>query len=407
MILRFSQAGSGLRLGRKVGFCRCTLLVIILSEAQISIRNFDFSVPGINLSGGQRARISVARAAYSSLCGANIIILDDPLSALDPEVANRLFVECVVELMAGKTRILVTNQIQFLSSVDQIITLQKGAIIEQGTYQNLIADQHSEINRMLSGSSSGMSSRKKADAAAVLTKQGKKPSTSSTAVAPPSSDGLITKEERNIGAVSLSVYQRYIKAGGGYCMFAAVYFGFILSASNSLATSSWISFWTADATYEKHSRVFYLGIYFVFAVSLGVFTFLRAFFLAAFGVKASETLHKNLLNSILRAPQSFFDTTPLGRIISRFSKDLYQIDLELVDFFDFFLFLSLNVVVSLGTILYVTPWFGVAIIPLGFVYFRILNYFRAVARETKRLDSITRSPVYSSFSEVSLQAAGR
>jgi ABC-type multidrug transport system fused ATPase/permease subunit len=96
---------------------------------------------------------------------------------------------------------------------------------------------------------------------------------------------------------------------------------------------------------------------------------------------------------------SFFNTTPLGRIVSRFSKDLYSIDLELVDHFDFFLFATLNVVISIGTILFVTPWFGVAVVPLGILYFRILNYFRDVSRETKRLDSITRSPVYALFSE--------
>lgn len=320
------------------------------------------------------------------------------MSALDPEVAKQLFFECIIELMAGKTRILVTNQIQFLSSVDRVIALQKGTVIEQGSYQNLIADQNSEINRLLSGSSTGRSSRKKG-VKSVETNDG--PETS--APIPTSTlqtDSLTTKEERNVGAVSVSVYTDYLKAGGGYCIFAFVYLGFILSATNSLATTAWISFWTSDPDYEKHSIGFYLGIYFMFAVSLGVFTFFRAYFLAAFGVRASETLHKNLLNSILRAPQSFFDTTPLGRIISRFSKDLYQIDLELVDYLDFFLFSTLNVLLALGTILFVTPWFGVAIVPLGFVYFRILNYFREVARETKRLDSIARSPVYSLFSEV-------
>ena len=137
------------------------------------------------------------------------------------------------------------------------------------------------------------------------------------------------------------------------------------------------------------------------ACTLGIVTFFRAYFLAQFGVRASETLHANLLTSVLRAPQSFFDTTPLGRILSRFSKDIYSIDLELSDYMDFFLFCTLQVLTSVGTILYVTPWFGVAIIPLGFFYFRILNYFREVSRETKRLDSIARSPVFAHFSEVS------
>ena len=118
-----------------------------------------------------------------------------------------------------------------------------------------------------------------------------------------------------------------------------------------------------------------------------------------FGVSASETLHQNLVKSVLKAPQSFFDTTPIGRILSRFSKDLYSIDIELTDSFDFFLFCSLNVIISLSTILFVTPWFGVAIVPLAFFYFKVLNYFREVSRETKRLESISRSPIYALFSE--------
>jgi ATP-binding cassette, subfamily C (CFTR/MRP), member 1 len=350
---------------------------------------------GINLSGGQKARISVARAAYRSLCHSDVIILDDPLSALDPEVAKKLFQECIVELMAGKTRLLVTNQIPFLSQCDTVVALRKGEILEQGKTADLLADSSSEVNRLLKKSSSGKSSKKE--------KMGLEEVKKEHLVIPEAetqTKNLVSKEERNVGAVSLSVYLNYLKAGGGYCMFVGVYFFFVLSAVNSLATTSWISFWTSDASYQKNSQAFYLGIYALFTITLAIFTFFRAYFLAQFGVRASEQLHRNLLDSILRAPQSFFDTTPLGRIISRFSKDLYSIDLELVDYFDFFLFTTLNVIVALGTILFVTPWFGVAIVPLGFFYFRFLNYFRDVSRETKRLDSITRSPVYAFFSEV-------
>jgi ABC-type multidrug transport system fused ATPase/permease subunit len=134
-------------------------------------------------------------------------------------------------------------------------------------------------------------------------------------------------------------------------------------------------------------------------VTLGIFTYLRTFLLVRFGVHASEVIHRNLLESILRAPQSFFDTTPIGRILSRFSKDLYSIDVELTDQLDFFLLCSLSVVFSMGTIIFVTPWFAVAVVPLGLMYFKVLNYFREVSRETKRLESISRSPVYAQFSE--------
>ena len=121
--------------------------------------------------------------------------------------------------------------------------------------------------------------------------------------------------------------------------------------------------------------------------------------MAIFGVRASKTLHDELLQNVFRAPLFFFDTTPTGRIISRFSKDLFSIDSELSETFDFFLWGSLYVVISLGTITFATPWFGVAIVPIGVVYLRVLNYFRDVSRETKRLESISRSPVYAHFSE--------
>jgi ABC-type multidrug transport system fused ATPase/permease subunit len=125
----------------------------------------------------------------------------------------------------------------------------------------------------------------------------------------------------------------------------------------------------------------------------------RTVLLVRLGVEASAVLHRNLLDSIFRAPQSFFDTTPVGRILSRFSKDFYSIDVELSDQLDMFLFCVLTVLVSLATITYVTPWFGIAIVPLGYLYFSFLNYFRNVSRETKRLESVSRSPVYGQFSE--------
>jgi ATP-binding cassette subfamily C (CFTR/MRP) protein 1 len=322
---------------------------------------------------------------------------------LDPEVGKLLFNECIVDFMEGTTRLLVTNQIQFLSSCNSVVALRKGEIIEQGAFTDLIADEKSEVNRLLAKSSTTRESalKKESDKEERAAKRNEREAMTSLAPrALKDKNSLVTKEERNIGAVSLSVYLKYIKAGGGFWMFAMVYLGFILSVGNGLATSSWVSYWTADAGYERHSQAFYLGIYFMLSVTLGIVTFVRAFALAAFGVNAAESLHKNLLSSILRAPQSFFDTTPMGRIISRFSKDIYSIDLELSDFLDFFLFCSLTVVTSIATIMYVTPWFGITVIPLGFFYFRILNYFREVSRETKRLDSISRSPVFAHFSEV-------
>uniref|UniRef100_A0A7S1VDZ8 Uncharacterized protein n=1 Tax=Grammatophora oceanica TaxID=210454 RepID=A0A7S1VDZ8_9STRA len=371
---------------------------------------------GINLSGGQKQRVSVARAAYSN---ADVIILDDPLSALDPEVASDLFEACILNFMKGKTRLLVTNQLQCLAKCDTIVALDRGRVIEQGTYDDLMSDDDGKVQQLLKdleGTSNSSESEKmeetkdKASATkeqVVVVDDGVgakkvKPdvvANADSAVVADVPKALTSKEEREQGAVRLAVYLKYIRAGGGYFRFAIVYVAFVFCTGLSLLITVSISLWSRDPNYERRSQGFYLGLYALTTVLFAVSTFFRSLLLASFGVKASGVLHKNLLSSILHAPMSFFDTTPTGRILSRFSKDMHSIDQELADYFDFVLFMTLTSVVNLSAIVFVTPWMGIPLIPVIFLYFRILNYFRLVSRETKRLESLSRSPVYSHFSE--------
>eukprot|EP00980_Cylindrotheca_fusiformis_P028175 scaffold22585_cov149-Cylindrotheca_fusiformis.AAC.5 len=379
------------RYNRVIAACQLEHDLTLLEDGDLT----DIGEKGINLSGGQKARVSVARAAYSD---ADTIILDDPLSALDPEVGAALFNDCIAgELMKGKTRLLVTNQLQFIGSCDHIVVLKRGEVMEDGTAADLLAKKDSEVNRLLATLSRKSSKSPSKVQEAAVQAVGGVPKKSS--IATEKNTKLLTKEERNVGAVKMSVYLKYLKAGGGYFLFCCVYLGYILSAATQASSSVWVSYWTTDGSYERHTKAFYLGIYFLLAVALGIFSFIRSYALAYFGVRATEKLHSDLLSSILRAPQSFFDTTPLGRIISRFSKDVYSVDLELGESMEFVLFATLTVAVSLLSIIVVTPWFGVAVVPIGYIYFRYLQYYRAVSRETKRLDSISRSPVYAQFSE--------
>lgn len=162
---------------------------------------------GINLSGGQKQRISVARAAYSD---ADVFIFDDPLSALDPEVAERVFEECILGMLAGKTRLLVTNQLQCLSKCDSIIALSKhGKVLEQGPYAELMNNEKGEVTRLLSGVAPSRRSIKE-----------DKPSKTVDPAKPESSTPgnetkkLMTTEERQTGSVQIGVYLKYVQAGG-------------------------------------------------------------------------------------------------------------------------------------------------------------------------------------------------
>jgi ATP-binding cassette, subfamily C (CFTR/MRP), member 1 len=388
-----------------IAVCQLTHDLNMLEDGDLT----EIGERGINLSGGQKQRISVARAAYAD---ADLIIMDDPLSALDPEVARDLFEDCIVGFMKGKARILVTNQLQCLPKCDSVIALGNGRVIEQGTYCDLMKAE-GEVQRLLkeleenakSEESTPDEEEKKDDG---VTAAGSSQKTDDAKaiklVTLPTKDSgdakaLTTKEEREAGAVKSQVYLKYLKAGGGYLRFAVVYLAFILCSGISLLTTIWIALWSADTSYVRHTQGFYLGLYSGTAVLLGVVTFFRSYLLATFGVRASKTLHKNLLRSILRAPMSFYDTTPMGRILSRFSKDMHTIDQELSDFLDFVLFMTLSVVVTMGTITFATPLFGVVLLPLLWFYLKVLNYFRQVSRETKRLESLSRSPVYAQFSE--------
>jgi ABC-type multidrug transport system fused ATPase/permease subunit len=306
------------RYNKVISVCQLQHDLEMLTDGDLT----EIGEKGINLSGGQKQRVSVARAAYSD---ADTIILDDPLSALDPEVAKQLFDECIINFMKGKTRLLVTNQLQFLKSCDTVVALGHRRVIEQGRFIDLVENSEGEISRLLrENTTTEHDSSSKSDAQINDTKQTIVKGTSGQPSGPSrEAQALVTKEERVIGAVSLSVYMKYLQAGGGYLLFGFVFAGFILSGLNGVAITSWISYWTSDAPlYKRHSRGFYLGLYGALSVTLGIFTYLRTFLLVRFGVKASATLHANLSASILRAPSSFFDTTPIGRILSRFSKDL-------------------------------------------------------------------------------------
>ena len=423
---------------------------------------------GINLSGGQKQRVSVARAAYSNK---DVIILDDPMSALDPEVGHRLFDQCIRGVLREKTVILVTHSMDILTDVDRIIVLdvankkegdgngeeageQKGAedkddmhlvgyVREEGTYQELVsagldfakmlgkegADEPEVQSAVPDGGNTNSSTdaTNASDANATSSKNIALTTTTPTTTPTPtqgeqnktkmvraasvdsntSSNGtgkgkpksLMQKEEREKGAVNSKVYWAYMQAGGGICRFTLLLFWYVAHCLLTILNTAWVAIWTADSQYKRNSLFYYLGGLLVVALLLSVISFIRTASMALVNIGASDRLHGGALRSILHAPTSFYDVTPIGRIISRFSKDLHMMDNELGNYMDFFFWCSLYVFSTMCVIIYATPWFAVALVPISAVYFMTVNYFRSVNREAKRLESIARSPVYAHFSE--------
>ena len=291
--------------------CQLTHDLSLLDDGDLT----EIGENGINLSGGQRQRVSIARAAYSD---ADVIVLDDPLSALDPEVSNRLFEDCIKGLMKGKTRIFATNQLHFLQHCDNVLALGDGIITEQGSFQELSKNK-GEVSKLLKDLNANEESseiRNSSSFGKAKSNSGEgKPKTNDTSgekgtKGKSKPNALISEEERNVGGVSFSVYKKYLQAGGGAFLFSFILLMYILAVANELLNTLWVSLWTSDANYERQSQGFYLGLYSLFSITAGIFVFFRALLLARFGVRASRALHKLLLDSILRAPMSFFDTTP-------------------------------------------------------------------------------------------------
>ncbi|SPQ99729.1 unnamed protein product (mitochondrion) [Plasmodiophora brassicae] len=357
---------------------------------------------GVNLSGGQAQRVSLARAIYAD---ADVYLFDDPLSALDANVGQTVFDKCICSALQGRTRILVTNQLQYLRRTDRIVLLKDGRIDAIGTFDEL--DASSATFREFVASELGGDSSVDVVSQSVPSVSGSSSAAGTeTPTAPPApaskpttaGKALVVDEERSTGLVKLHVVNYFVGAFGGYRIVALLCLVAVTTEALRAASSIWLKVW-GDQKHVSAHVLYFLGVYAALSMGTGVFLYVWRLLLSYFGVRAAKRLHTAMFANLLRAPMSFFDQTPLGRIISRFSKDTSDIDGTFPGILSIFILSAIQLVAVCGVMSFFMPLLLVAIVPVAVLFWIVWRHFTMSSREIQRLDSISRSPVYTHFSQ--------
>ncbi|KAN0028786.1 hypothetical protein ACTFIV_010644 [Dictyostelium citrinum] len=373
---------------------------------------------GINLSGGQKQRVSIARAVYSD---ADVYILDDPLSAVDSHVGKHLFHKCFKGILSNKTVILVANQLNYLPFADNTVVLKSGEIVERGTYHELINAklefasllQEYGVDENAKGDDSGDEENDQKDdpkekVNVVLNNDEKEKSDEKSKKS--DKDGtLISEEETEQGAVAGRVYWKYVTAGGGLLFLIAIVL-FLLETGSKTFSDWWLSHWQTQSS-ERIEAISSgkeptgltdnqnLGIYIGIGMTSIIITVIRTFSFFEYAVHAARAIHHELFNALLKKPMSFFDQTPIGRIINRFTRDLDIVDNLIATSIAQFFTLMLSVLATLILISIIVPWLLIPLAPICVIFFFLQYFYRYTSRGLQRIEAITRSPIFNHFSE--------
>uniref|UniRef100_A0A671RDJ2 Multidrug resistance-associated protein 9-like n=1 Tax=Sinocyclocheilus anshuiensis TaxID=1608454 RepID=A0A671RDJ2_9TELE len=373
---------------------------------------------GINLSGGQKQRVSLARAVYSNR---DIFLLDDPLSAVDAHVGKHIFEECIKKELKGKSVILVTHQLQYLEFCDQVLLLDNGEIKEAGTHSDLMKAkgryahlinnfqlEQSNVTTLTYSSQLKIQSLIPKHILNTMTLNRPiqmSPKSTESKIQVRKKDQLVTREVSLEGSVTWRTYHEYCKAAGGYILLFIVILFFILLVGSTVFSSWWLSYWLEQGSgvntsnssssgniSENPDLPFYQMIYGIIIVVMVLLCIAKGYTFTKVTLRASSKLHDTMFKRILGSPMSFFDTTPTGRLVNRFSKDQDEVDAVLPFNMENFLQFCLIVTFTLLTICVVFPYLLIAVAVLAVIFATILYVFQRSIRQMKRMENVSRSP---------------
>ena len=377
---------------------------------------------GVNLSGGQKQRLALARCAYSS---AQIMVFDDAFSALDVSVAKQVFEKLILGILKEKTILLVTHYLHLLQDCSSVFVMKEGSIIESGTYDELKKNGNEMINNYVV--TQDMDVEKGTEEVKQTSKDDKKndsttlsictttTTTTTTTLATTKEQKevtnvqnvnicikkqkdtktiaagkkLIVDEHREKGMVTFKTWIRYFTAFGGWKYFGPIIIASILIEA-SFATSDW---WL---TYDEGKSLHIYG----FLALCNAFTNVVRVTIFAFGtVRAATVFHDSILQSVISAPVLFFDVNPAGRIIQRFAGDFFDIEVMLPHFLEHAWLCLSHIIGIVLTMCILAPYTIIGLIPIFIFYFNMQKVYSANNRETKRLQSLSQSPMSSLISE--------
>uniref|UniRef100_A0A8C8VR43 ATP binding cassette subfamily C member 9 n=1 Tax=Pelusios castaneus TaxID=367368 RepID=A0A8C8VR43_9SAUR len=368
---------------------------------------------GINLSGGQRQRICVARALYQNT---NIVFLDDPFSALDIHLSDHLMQEGILKFLQEdkRTLILVTHKLQYLPHADWIIAMKDGYVLREGTLKDIQTKDTELYEHWKTLMNRQDQELEKATLERKTLRRAMYPRESKAQLE--DEDEEEEEEEDDDDNMSTAMRLRtkmpwktcwrYLTSGGFFLLFLMI-FSKLLKHSVIVAIDYWLAKWTMDnenktvnsTNFKSSNKSCNVAVFSTLCGAGIILCLITSLTVEWMGLTAAKNVHHNLLNKIILGPIRFFDTTPLGLILNRFSADTNIIDQHIPPTLESLTRSTLLCLSAIGMISYATPWFLVALVPLGVAFYFIQKYFRVASKDLQELDDSTQLPLLCHFSE--------